>query len=207
MVNIDDIKVEILRYPKEEDWFRMSQLTLGTVNLKPIPGKSKSDEWKRGMLKSEHSPIRTLMFTIRMEIPYFVSVHLCRHKYGVEHFVQSQRNDRQNEYNRLEAPQDKMVVHHMDINVQALMTMSRRRLCGQADKYTRYVMLLIYEEISKVAPLIAEQLVPMCLYRNECCEVNNCGFYERYKKTVNRKKLYPSLIKRDIYKNVYLKQK
>ena len=47
------------------------------------------------MYKSEHSPIRTQMFWIEMEdIPTFVSVHLVRHKIGVEHFVKSNRLDR-----------------------------------------------------------------------------------------------------------------
>lgn len=40
--------------------------------------------------RSEHSPIRTQLFWIEMlNIPTFVSVHLVRHKIGVEHFVQS----------------------------------------------------------------------------------------------------------------------
>ena len=52
-------------------------------------------ELKKKYLTSEHSPIRYLRFIIRMEIPYCNSVHFVRHKLGVEHFVQSQRNDRQ----------------------------------------------------------------------------------------------------------------
>lgn len=62
-----------------------------------------SDEWKRRILDAGHSPIRTLMFTVRMEIPYYVSVHFVRHKVGVEHYVRSQRNDRQSDYDRTKA--------------------------------------------------------------------------------------------------------
>ena len=44
------------------------------------------------MYRCEHSPIRTQLFWIEMyDIPTFVSVHLVRHKYGVEHFVCSNR--------------------------------------------------------------------------------------------------------------------
>ena len=47
------------------------------------------------MYKSEHSPMRTQMFWIEMEdIPTFVSVHLVRHKIGVEHFCSTRREDR-----------------------------------------------------------------------------------------------------------------
>ena len=43
----------------------------------------------------EHSPIRTQLFAVEMVgIPTFVSVHLTRHKIGVEHWVQTNREDR-----------------------------------------------------------------------------------------------------------------
>ena len=83
-----DMHIEILRHPEESDWERCKLLALNTVGKKHLKGKV-SEEWKRKMLKAEHSPIRTLMFTIRLTIPYFVSTHLVRHKIGVEHYVQS----------------------------------------------------------------------------------------------------------------------
>lgn len=74
------MKVELLKHPTEEDWFFCKQCTLNTV------GKSTTtlptDEWKVKLLKSEHSPIRTLCFAFKLEIPYWVSVHLVRHKIG-----------------------------------------------------------------------------------------------------------------------------
>ena len=95
------------------------------------------------MLRCEHSPIRTLMFTIKMDIPYWVSVHYVRHKYGVEHYVKSQRNDRQNEYDRNAARQDEIVTHIMDVNASELMQMARMRLCSQAAFETQMVMKMI----------------------------------------------------------------
>lgn len=165
--------IEILRYPTCDDWARCKALALNTIGKKAVTAPTK--EWKRDILKAEHSPIRTLMFTIRMEIQYYVSVHFCRHKYGVEHFVRSQRNDRQSEYDRTKAPQDAPVVHIMDINAQALMTMARRRLCGQADPETQKVMREIVSEVLKVSPEFENFLVPMCEYRHECGEFTSCG--------------------------------
>jgi hypothetical protein len=132
------VNVEVLRTPNDEDWERCKMLALNTVS-KTFSGEV-TEEWRRKILRSEHSPIRTLMFTVRMEVPYYVSVHFSRHKYGVEHYVTSQRNDRQSEYDRKKAPQDAPVVHIMDINAQELMFMARRRLCGMADPATRQVM-------------------------------------------------------------------
>lgn len=136
-------------------------------------------DWKRSILQAEHSPIRTLMFTIRMQIPYYVSVHLVRHKYGVEHYVRSQRNDRQSDYDRNAARQDAMVSHIMDINAQALITMAHRRLCGAADPETQKVMRGIRLAVLEVSPEIAEMMVPMCEYRGGCYEMKGCGRYGR----------------------------
>ena len=141
------IKVELLRHPTEEDWLRCKTLALNTVGKKAV--NQPTDKWKHDIIKCAHSPIRTLMFTIRMEIPYYTSVHFVRHKYGVEHYVTSQRNDRQDNYDRTKAPQDSPVVHIMDVNAQELIFMAHKRLCNQADPMTREVMRLICDEVAK----------------------------------------------------------
>lgn len=170
------MKIEVLRYPTNEDWIRCKELALNTIGKKVIT--LPTDEWKRKILQAERSPIRTLMFTIRMEVPYYVSAHFCRHKYGVEHYVQSQRNDRQDTYDRNAARQDEPVVHIMDFNAQALMTMARRRLCGQADPATREIMRKIVAEVTEFCPEFGEVLVPMCEYRGICPEFKSCGWYK-----------------------------
>lgn len=180
----DDIKVRIIRHPEKQDWERCKDLALRTIGKK-WTGSEVTEDWKRKMLKCRHSPIRTLMFTIEMEIPYFVSTHFVRHKYGVEHFVQSQRNDRQSSYDRDLAPQSAMVMHTMDINAEALMNMSWRRLCTQADITTRYVMSKICQEVLKVNPEFEGRLVPMCEFLHECPEFISCGRYERYVRVSN----------------------
>lgn len=168
--------IQLIRYPGPGDWERCKLLALSTVGKK-FPGEV-SDDWKRKILRAEHSPIRTLMFTIRMDVPSYVSVHFCRHKYGVEHYVMSQRNDRQSNYDRREARQDAPVVHIMDLNAQALMTMARRRLCGQADPETRRAMESIVGAVVVKCPEFAEVLVPMCEYQGKCPEFRPCGRFE-----------------------------
>lgn len=177
------MKIEILRHPTQKDWERCKMLALNTIGKK-YAGAEVTDKWKHKMLRAEHSPIRTLMFTIRLTIPYFVSVHLVRHKIGVEHYVQSQRNDRQSNYNREIAPQNAMVSHIIEVNAEQLMFMARRRLCGQADVTTRFVMTYICLEVIKVNPEFKDFLKPMCHYRNECPEFNSCG---HWKAEVNRR--------------------
>jgi thymidylate synthase ThyX len=145
-----------------------------------------NDDWKYKILKSEHSPIRTLMFTVRMELPYWVSTHFVRHKYGVEHYVSSQRNDRQDKYDRTKAPQGAMVTHIMDINAQELMQMARMRLCRQASVETRMVMTEIRDAVVQVNPEFAPHLQPKCLVHGGCNEFKPCGYYDEVVHVLDR---------------------
>lgn len=127
------------------------------------------------MLYAEHSPIRTLMWTIEIrDIPYWVSVHLVRHKVGVEHYVRSQRNDRQSEYDRNAARQDAPVTHVMDINAPALIQMARMRLCGKAALETREVMRDICRAVVHANPEMREFLRPKCDALVMCNEMQPC---------------------------------
>lgn len=172
---MESISVEILRHPTDEDWERCKMLAMNTVG-KQWSGEV-TEDWKRKILRSEHSPIRTLMFTVRMELPYWVSVHFCRHKFGVEHYVSSQRNDRQDKYDRTEAPQGAMVTHVMDINAAELMQMARMRLCHQASFETQMVMKMIVDEVVESNPEFGPFLLPKCLAHGGCNEFKPCGYY------------------------------
>ena len=175
------MKVEVLRHPTDEDWERCKMLAMNTIGRR-WSGEV-SDDWKHRILKAEHSPIRTLMFTVRVEMPYWVSVHFVRHKYGVEHYVSSQRNDRQGEYDRTRAPQDALVVHIMDVNAQELIQMAHMRLCGQAADETRGVMQAICQAVLETNPEFRPFLVPKCRAIDKvfyCNEFKPCGNANKY---------------------------
>lgn len=165
-----DVKVTALG-----SWIEAANLARQTVHLAPIDHEP-SDRMKRELLDAEHSPIRALQFLIQFECPYFVQNHLVRHHEGVQWFVGSQRNDRQNEYDRNAARQDTPVMVTCIINADALLFISRRRLCGKASKETREVWRAVVDAVAKVDPILAEFCVPMCIYRGGYChEVNGCG--------------------------------
>lgn len=172
MDKINSIKVEIIKYPTDEDWLFCKQCALNTIGKDS--NKIPTEEWKRKILKAEHSPIRTLWFAFKIEMPYWVSVHFVRHKYGVEHFIQTQRDDRTNDnILRTEKPQGEMISHIMYVNAQELMFMARRRLCNQASKETREVMKMIVKEVLKTNPEFKG--FPMCKYQNRCPEMYPCS--------------------------------
>ena len=169
------MKIEIIKNPTEQDWLLCKTCTLNTIGKKLKSNTKNVDfDYKVKLLESEHSPIRTLYFLIKMEIPYWVSVHFTRHKIGVDHFVQTQRSDRTG-INRNDSPQGELVSHMMYINAQALVTMAHKRLCKQASKETREVMQEIVKQVLKTNPEFKSVLVPNCVYRNgKCTEFFPC---------------------------------
>lgn len=170
----DEIKVELLKYPDEKDLMWVKTCTLNTVGKTST--KAPTEEWIKKLVEAEHSPARELWFGIKMTIPYWVSVHFVRHHIGVNHYVMTQRNDRQSNYDRNKAPQGQFVNHIMSVNAQELIFMAHKRLCSQASVETRRVMQMIRDEVIKVAPYMKDVLVPLCEYRNgKCTEMYPCG--------------------------------
>ena len=175
-----DFKVEISKHPTDEDWMWCKTCTLNTVGK--TSAKLPTAEWKHKILEAGHSPIRELWFGIKMQIPYYVSVHFVRHHIGVNHYVQTQRNDRQGNYDRTKATQDTMVSHVMSINAQELIFMSHKRLCSQASAETRAVMKEICKQVEELFPEFIGLLVPECVYRGyTCTEFYPCGLAEKLK--------------------------
>lgn len=164
------MKVDLIKYPSAEDWMLCKQCALVTVGKNAVT--SPSIEWKHQILEARHSPIRVLNFMFRLEVPYWVSVHLCRHVHS-QPFVRSQRNDRQSDYDRNKAPQDETVTMLWYMNAEELMTIANKRLCKQASEETRQVVKMMCKEVLKVCPEFEGLLVPMCRY-GKCHEIFPC---------------------------------
>lgn len=138
--------------------------------------KEPSARWKKRILLAEHSPIRKLNFSWKwLDLPYWVSVHFVRHKFGIEHFVSTQRSDRTGE-DRTAKTQDAPVMHECIANAQAVIFISRRRLCGQASPETRAAWRQVVDAIAEKEPEVAACCVPECVYRGFCPEFKPCGF-------------------------------
>lgn len=125
------------------------------------------------MYAAEHSPIRTQLFAVKMVgVPTFVSVHLVRHKIGVEHFVRSNREDRGGAD---DVTRETPVTHSMIVNAAALIQIARKRLCHQAHTETTRVVGLIKRAVARVDPHLADVMVPECIYRGGIChELRQC---------------------------------
>lgn len=171
--------VKLLKYPDSKDWLECKQRAIKTMGLKVKTPPS--HDWKVSMLQCKHSPIRCLNFSFEMVIPYFVSVHLCRHVHATP-YIQSQRNDRQDGYDRNAARQDQLVQMIWDMNAEELITIVQKRLCNLASKETRDVVKEMVKLVVNKCPEFESELKPICKKYGICLEMNPCT----YSNKVNR---------------------
>ena len=167
--------VPTLKYLKcSGSWRDVADAARTTIRLDGGSGDP-SPRWKKRILLAEHSPIRKILISWKWtNLPSWVSVHFVRHKFGIEHFVSTQRTDRTG-VDRSSLPQNAPVDHECFANAQAVMFISRRRLCSQASPETRHAWKLVVDALAEVQPELAACCVPECVYRGFCPEFKSCG--------------------------------
>ena len=166
--------VELVRAPLNDDFMWMKECAIGTIGKKCVT--QPTSEWIHKMLKARHSPCRELIYSfVLRDIPYWCSNHLVRHHVGVNWYVQSQRNDRQDKYDRNKAPQDAPVTVRVSINAEALMNLANKRLCMQASPETRAIVKEMCRLAEEKTPELKGLLVPNCVRMRKCEEMYPCG--------------------------------
>ena len=166
-------KTEIIKI--KGDWQEVVNDCRTTVGKEEL-GKDPSEKFKREILISEHSPIRSMSVKwMWQNIPSWVATHFSRHKW--ECFIKTQRTDRTGT-NRNELRQDAPVIMSGEANSQHLIDMARKRLCYMASPETREYMEDLKVAISEEEPEIASVLVPNCVYRCGCPEPNGCKWFD-----------------------------
>lgn len=171
MIN-KDLKTEIKGI--RGSWKDIYRACLNTIGKDT--DKEPTDLWKRRILMSEHSPIRKLGIQAKWSnLWYWVSTHFVRHKYGIEHFISTQRTDRTKE-DRNNKPQNALVMHEIDVNPQAIINISRKRLCYCASPETREAWISFLNELKEYEPQLVEVSVKECVYRGFCPEFYTCGY-------------------------------
>lgn len=166
------MKIEIT---KVTDWQRVVDAARFTQGKKSL-GHEPSDEFKKQMILSEHSPLRELEFDIKMYgIPYWVSNHFVRHVHA-QPFVSTSRPDiTGSKIPRHEMRQDDLVNLQLSLNAQEIINISKLRLCNKASKETREIWYKVIDELAIIEPYLASACVPQCVYRGFCPEPKPCG--------------------------------
>ena len=178
------MKTEILKV--KGDWGEVLSDCRSTVGKPPLD-KEPSADWKRRILMAEHSPIRDLSVRFRWKgIKSWIATHWARHKW--ECFVQSQRSDRTG-IPRDKLPQDAPVDFVGEMNAQAAIDTMRKRLCWQASPETRAYAEDFKAALHDYEPELADTLVPNCVYRGFCSEMNTCGFWDSFSRTLTKEEV------------------
>ena len=185
------------------DWIRVVNAARRTAGKNPIDHEP-SDKFKKEILLAEHSPIRLLEYDFTIsDIRQWVTVHLVRHHEGCEKFVHTQRQDINDQIEKI----TKEIVRicemegltrdgwkerdylfqgqendmDMTCNAQAFINISRKRLCkGCASPETRRAWEIVIEKLEEIDPILASVCVPECIYRGGFCPEKRrcCGFYK-----------------------------
>lgn len=178
MTNIDNLRITVEHVNGTDR--QIADAARTTIGLDSLT-KEVSPNYMRKMYLCEHSPIRIKSFNILIEnIPYWVAMHFVRHHVGVTPFVSTQRDDRQldENYDRDTIGQGEPVKLRMVINSQAMIDISRKRLCNQAHTVTKYIWQCVLAEVGKVDSALVEACVPDCIYRGHCFEYKSCNYHQ-----------------------------
>ena len=169
------MKVEITKLTSWKDVLNAARFTQRKA---PRSGEP-SIAWKKKIIKSEHSPLRCLMFNIDLyDIPRYVSDHLVRHVHA-QPFVSTGRSDVLTYLpDRNEQRMTDLYNTRLFLSAQEIINISKVRLCNKAEKETRKIWNMVVEELRKIEPELAAACVPSCIYRGHCPEMKSCGFSE-----------------------------
>lgn len=165
------------------DWEEVVNDCRSTVGKGEL-GHEPSKGFKRSILIAEHTPIRDISVKWRWkDMPHWVTVHWVRHKF--EKFVRTQRSDRTG-VPREKLPQDEPQTFVGEANTQHLIDAERKRLCRKASPVTRRYAEDLKLELYFHQPEISDVLVPNCVYRGGCPEIDGCSFWSDFVKWCSR---------------------
>lgn len=171
------MKTDIIKI--KGDWAEVLDDARLTAGKEPL-SKEPSEEWKRKILISEHSPIRALIFKWDWRsIMSWVATHWVRHKW--ESLVKTQRTDRTG-IDRNQLYQSELVNFRGEANTQHLIDSWRKRLCYMASPETRALAEDFKTVLHEIEPEVSNVLVPNCVYRCGCPEENCCGMWREFRR-------------------------
>lgn len=166
---MENLEVKIIKF--DVNWTEIKNLCRKTISMEDST-KEPTSEWKRKLLLAEHSPLRHSLITVEINnLPFYVMGHLVRHHEGVTPYVTTSREDRTGKP-RNERKQTDTVSMRMDLNIQSLINISRKRLCNQADATTQRIWLEVLKKIAEYDKDIFWACVPE--------GIRTCGCPEKF---------------------------
>ena len=180
------------------NWSKIRNACMTTIS-KDGGDKEPSSDWKKKLLMCEHSPIRRGAISWKWEeIPYAVTTHFVRHHVGVEKWVATSRSDRTGVDRKTRSQMDCVRIE-MEANIQALINISRKRLCMCADPITRSYWISLMNIIKEMEPEVYWACVPECIRCGACPEYKPCGLFEKLFENESKESITNIYTRYDIY--------
>lgn len=172
--NGGEVEIRLIRIPSEEDIMLCKKCAFATIgkNTDMLP----TTAWLHAIMEARHSPIRELHFAFEfVGLPSYIATHFARHIHS-RPYIQTQRNDRQEKYDRRKAPQDAPVKMIWCMEGEEIQIVANKRLCNLADPATQTVAQALCDLVENHVPYCCGLLVPMCQHLGGVCrEMYLCG--------------------------------
>lgn len=172
--NGGEVTINLIRTPSIEDMKLCKMCAFATIGKETelIP----RNKWLHDIMEARHSPIRELHFAFEfIGLPSYIATHFARHIHA-RPYVQTQRNDRQSNYDRRKAPQDAPVRMIWCMEGEELQIVMNKRLCNLADPATKRIAEAMSYLVENCVPYCEGLLKPMCEYHGGVChEMKPCG--------------------------------
>lgn len=168
------VTINLIRFPTEQDVMLCKMCAFATIGKETE--QHPTNEWLHSIMEARHSPIRELHFAFEFEgLPSYIATHFARHIHA-RPYIQTQRNDRQSNYDRRKAPQDAPVRMIWCMEGEELQIIMNKRLCNLADPATKRIAGAMKNLIVDNVPYCEGLLKPMCEYHGYVChEMKPCG--------------------------------
>lgn len=142
---------------------------------------------RKKLFASNDSILEIPEYVAICNVPRSVALHIETHKKKHRSYMwlgtaRPDRADRvKGEYSR-----EQLIPMTILFTPRWIKEVSHYRMCTKAEAPTREFMKLFKEELAKVEPALAEQMMPMCEFRNGLCtEFGSCGKYKKEAKDEN----------------------
>lgn len=164
--------MKVIKFKQRIGWdlvCEMANITRGKI--KDFEGKEISKKFKTNILRPGHSVIRCVTYSwVWVDIPYWVAMQLKTHTVGVSMWCSTQRSDITG-FRRDKLPQDNPVIMGAIANLQAIINISKERLCCKASKETRNAWSLVLAELQK------KDLIARIFCKEKCIDFNESVTY------------------------------
>jgi hypothetical protein len=171
------MKVEVVKIKETDEMLKKTLEQCWNVDMKVS---------KKRLYACSDSILEIPEYYIYATVPRSVAMQMETHKkkHGTYLWLSSARPDLStadtSEYSRTQP-----VRFVMKTTARGLVDISHYRMCGKAEAPTRKFMKLLQEKIREIEPELADNMMPMCYYRNGVCtELRCCGLNKTYKENM-----------------------